>query len=176
VPAVPKTRQHEALKKEITAEAESLDYTVSPEKDIPQHGRVDLVLTRGECSIACEISDPTPPEIEADHIRLRLQAGFQHVAVISSSRQKLNLIHAAYLAQDGNTDISKVAFYAPKEFIDQLFSWAGDDPAGGQLEREKPRKQDDVLGPIPPTPEQRLALEREMLSDLKKLMETNRNR
>jgi hypothetical protein len=102
--------QHESLKNEIRAEAESLDFTVTPETSIPQHGRIDLILTRGEKSIACEISVTTTPKTEADHIRLRLKAGFKHVAVISENRRKLNLIQAAFLEQSGNKDASKVGF------------------------------------------------------------------
>jgi len=114
--------QHESLKNEIRAEAESLDFTVSPETSIPQHGRIDLVLTRGGLSIACEISVTTPPEKEADHIRLRLKAGFQHVAVISANRRKLNLIQDAYLRLGGSRDAVRVGFYTPKEFFTQLFA------------------------------------------------------
>ena len=133
--------QHESLKNEITAEAESLDFTVSAETSIPQHGRIDLVLTRGNKSIACEISVTTTPKTEADHIRLRLKAGFKHVAVISANRRKLNLIQAAFVEQSGSKDISKVGFYVPKEFFAQLFNWAVDDPEGGKVERAKPKKR-----------------------------------
>jgi len=66
--------EHEALKDEITVHAESLDYTVTRETPIPEHGRPDLILTRGKHSIACEISVTTHKTIEADHIRLRLKA------------------------------------------------------------------------------------------------------
>ena len=134
-------RLHESLKNEITAEAESLDFTVSAETSIPQHGRIDLILTRGSKSIACEISDTTPPEKEADHIRLRLKAGFKHVAVISANRRKLNLIQAAFVEQCGSQNVSKVGFYVPKEFFAQLFTWAVDDPEGGKVERTKPKKR-----------------------------------
>jgi hypothetical protein len=167
-------RQHEKLKKEITAEAESLDYTVLAEKDVPQHGRIDLVLTRGERSIACEVSVTTPPYMEADHIRLRLKAGFGHVAVISANRRKLHLIEAAFLEQGGGTEASKVGFYSPKEFKDQLFSWATDDPEGGRLERGKERKQNIDLERIPPTEEQRKAIQSEWLADLQAVMDRNR--
>ena len=169
-------RQHEVFKKEITAEAESLDYTVVPEKDIPQHGRPDLVLTRGELSIACEISDTTTPVTEADHIRLRLKAGFQHVAVLSTNRRKLSLIKTVYLEQCGDAEISKVGFYTPKEFKAQLFSWAVADPEGGKLERDKPRKQSINLADMPLTAEQRRAEELELRADLARIMAMNRKK
>ena len=164
------TSQHENLKKEIATEAESLDYTVSVEKSIPQHGRIDLVLTRGSRSIACEISVTTPPEKEADHIRLRLKAGFQQIAVISANRRKLNLIQEIFLKQGGNKDASKVGFYTPKEFFAQLFSWAADDPEGGKVEKGKPKKQNFNFNPSPEDIAGRVAEERKMLDELTRLM------
>lgn len=166
--------QHESLKNEIRAEAESLDFTVSPETSIPQHGRIDLVLTRGGRSIACEISVTTPPEKEADHIRLRLKAGFKHVAVISANRRKLHLIQEVYLKRNGNKDVSKVGFYSPKEFFAQLFTWATDDPAGGKIEKGKPKKQNFDFGASPEAMANRAGEERKLLDDLMKLMRTKR--
>jgi hypothetical protein len=162
--------QHESLKNQIRAEAESLDFTVSPEISIPQHGRIDLILTRGGKSIACEISVTTPPEKEADHIRLRLKAGFQHVAVISANRRKLNLIQAAYLKQSSNKDASKVGFYTPKEFFAKLFTWAADDPEGGIIEKGKPKKQDFDFGASPEAIANREEEERKLLDDLTNMM------
>ena len=167
-------RQHESLKNEITVEAESLDFTVSAETSIPQHGRIDLVLTRGNKSIACEISDTTPPEKEADHIRLRLKAGFKHVAVISANRRKLNLIQAAFVEQCGSKDVSKVGFYVPKEFFAQLFTWAADDPEGGKIEKGKPKKQIFNFNPSPEDIANRAEEEQEMLEDLTNLMKRNK--
>ena len=162
--------QHESLKEEIRTEAESLDFTVSSEQSIPQHGRIDLILTRGTKSIACEISVTTPPETEADHIRLRLKAGFQHVAVISANRRKLNLIQEAYSKKSGTKATSKVGFYTPKEFFAQLFTWATDDPEGGKIEKGKPRKQNFNFDLTPEDIARRAEEEQEMLEDLKQLM------
>jgi hypothetical protein len=49
-------------------QAESLGYTVKPEESIPEHGRPDLILTRGKRSFVCEINATTRPETEADHM------------------------------------------------------------------------------------------------------------
>lgn len=162
--------QHKSLKNEIQTEAESLDFTVLPEQSIPQHGRPDLILTRGDKSVACEISVTTPPETEADHIRLRLKAGFQHVAVISANRRKLNLIQEAYVRQSGTIAASKVGFYTPKEFFAQLFTWAADDPEGGKVEKGKPKKQSFNFSLSPEDIANRERDEREMLEELKQLM------
>jgi hypothetical protein len=127
-------------------------------------------LTRGRLSIACEISVTTPPEKEADHIRLRLKAGFKHVAVISANRRKLNLIQDAYLKQCGNQDAIRVGFYTPKEFFAQLFAWAADDPEGGKVESRKPKKQTFNFNLLPEAVANRAENEQKMLEDLAKMM------
>ena len=166
--------QHEGLKHKITVHAESLDYTVTSETPIPQHGRPDLVLIRGKRSIACEISVTTQPAIEADHIRLRLKAGFNHVAVVSINRRKLKLIEAAFLQLKPGAGMAKVGFYSPDEFLGLLSTWAIDDPDGGALEKAKPKKQDIDFNPSPEKLARREETHRAMLADLKNMMARDR--
>jgi hypothetical protein len=167
-------RQHEALKEEIAAEAECLDYTVFREKDIAPHGRPDLILERGTRRIACEISDTTHPETEADHIRLRLLASFTHVGVISANGRKLKLIEEAFLGLGVTAVTGTVGFYSPKEFIAQLFAWAADDPTGGAEERGKPRRQKFDLAAPQPMAAPREAAERQLLARLRRAMDRDR--
>jgi hypothetical protein len=167
---------HEALKNEITVHAESLDYTVTRETPIPEHGRPDLILTRGKHSIACEISVTTHKTIEADHIRLRLKAGFTHVAVISQKRRKLPKIEAAYLQLIPGASLDKVGFYSCDDFLSQLSAWAMDDPAGGALERAKPKKQDFGSIPPPENPIQRAEVQQALLADLRTKMARDRKK
>jgi hypothetical protein len=142
---IPKPAESErSIKDIIIPEAESLDYTVKEEITIPGHGRPDLILTRGKRSLVCEINATTRPETEADHIRLRLKAGFRHVAVVSLNHRSLELIEEAYLRLGADADISEVGFYMPDEFKGQLFNWAADDPEGGAIERGQPVKRKDM--------------------------------
>jgi hypothetical protein len=168
--------EHKDLTNKLTVHAESLDYTVTSETPIPQHGRPDLILTRGKLSIACEISVTTQPAIEADHIHLRLKAGFNHVAVVSNNRRKLKLIEAAFLQLKPGAGLAKVGFYSPDEFLDQLSDWALDDLEGGAVERAKPRKQEIDFNPSPEKLAQRDAEQRAMLADLKNMMARNRKK
>jgi hypothetical protein len=139
---IPKPAESErAIKDIIIPEAENLDYTVREEITIPGYGRPDLILTRGKRSLVCEVNATTRPETEADHIRLRLKAGFPYVAVVSLNRRSLQLIEEAYLRLGADADISKVGFYTPEEFKAQLFNWAADDPEGGAIERGQPVKR-----------------------------------
>jgi hypothetical protein len=164
------TDSEESVKKIIIPEAESLDYTVKVEKGIPGHGRPDLTLTRGKRSIACEINVTSRPETEADHIRLRLKAGFSHVAVVSANRRSLQLIKEAYLRLGVEADISKVGFYTPKEFITQLFDWAADDPEGGAIERSQPRRRQAMPNAGQLSDEERSKRHKEELEKLRKAM------
>ena len=166
--------EHTTLKDEITVHAESLDYTVTREIPIPEHGRPDLILTRGKHSIACEISVTTHKTIEADHIRLRLKAGFTHVAVISQIRRKLPKIEASYLKLIPGASLDKVGFYSRDEFLSQLSTWAVDDPEGGALERAKPRKQNLGSKPPPQNPVEQAEVQRALLADLQKMMARDR--
>jgi hypothetical protein len=159
-----------SIKNIIIPEAESLDYTVREEITIPGHGRPDLILTRGKRSLVCEINATTRPETEADHIRLRLKAGFSHVAVVSLNRRSLQLIEEAYLRLGAEADISKVGFYTPEEFITQLFNWAADDPEGGAIERDQPVKRKDMTNSGQLSKEQQALRHKEELEKLTKAM------
>jgi hypothetical protein len=160
-----------AIKDIIIPEAESLDYTVKEEITIPGHGRPDLILTRGKRSMVCEINATTRPETEADHIRLRLKAGFSHVAVVSLNRRSLELIEEAFLRLRVNADISQIGFYTPEEFKAQLFNWAADDPEGGAIERGQPVKRKDMSNSGQLSKEQQALRHKEELEKLKKALE-----
>ncbi|HEV2436924.1 MAG TPA: type IV secretion system DNA-binding domain-containing protein [Verrucomicrobiae bacterium] len=168
---IPKSIESErSIKDIIIPEAESLDYTVREEITIPGHGRPDLILTRGKRSLACEINATTRPETEADHIRLRLKAGFSHVAVVSLNRRSLQLIKEAYLRLGANADVSKVGFYTPQEFITQLFNWAADDPEGGAIQRGQPVKRKDMPNSSQLSDEERKQRHKDELEKLIKAM------
>jgi hypothetical protein len=168
---IPKqTVSERSIKDIIIPQAESLDYTVSEEITIPGHGRPDLILRRGKRSLVCEINATTRPETEADHIRLRLKAGFSHVAVVSLNRRSLQFIKEAFLQLGLNADISKVGFYTPEEFKSLLFNWASDDPEGGAIERGQPVKRKDMPSSGHLTKEQQAQRHKEELEKLIKAM------
>lgn len=164
-------RQHEAIKSDIQGEAESLDYSVQLEERLPLgQGQPDLILTRGDRRIACEVSETTHVGEEVDHIQLRLKAGFGHVAVISRSRKKLTRIQETWLESALDAQIPKVGFYSPEEFISKLYEWAADDPAGGIAERSKRSKQKIDLGGGPLSEPERRQREKEWLEQIRRRM------
>lgn len=90
------------------------------------------------------MSDTTPPEIEADHIRLRLLAGFKHVAVIAGNSRKLEQIRKLFLTSN-QADDPRVNFYSPEAFTAKLREWAAADSAGGATEKKKLGKNKSIF-------------------------------
>jgi hypothetical protein len=135
-------RAHEVLKERIRQTAEALDYTVTPEKLILEgHGQVDLLLQRGDRSIACEISVKNTVEYEVANVRKCLKAEFAHVAVVCADERKLGRIQEAVVTSLSPEQVAKVGFYSPDKFFVHLREWAANETAGDAIEAAKPRKQ-----------------------------------
>ena len=168
-------RRHERIKTQILRQAESLDYTVTAEEKVPgTEGRADLVLRRGNQTIACEISVTTTADHEAANARKCLQGNYTHVAVISSVPSKLNRIRQL-LAESLSADAAnRVGYYGPEEFITHLFDRAAADPTGGETEKGKPRKQTFHFNSHDLTPKERQEIHAEMLKRLAATMRAKR--
>ena len=128
--------------------------------------RADVVLRRGNRTIVCQVSATTPVEFEADSVRKFLKLDFTHIAVVSINRKKLNHI------QEALADIVSptVGFYSPEEFISKLHAWAMDDPEGGTLEKDKPRRRKIAFNTAQLTDEERQQRENELLQSLARAM------
>ncbi len=158
---------HTAVKDTIGNEAECLDYTVSYEEHFPiVQARADVVLRRGDQTIICQVSATTPAEFEAESVRKFLKLDLTHIAVVSINRKKLNHIQAALADTGGPT----VGFYSPTEFISKLHAWAMDDPAGGTMEKGKPRKRKIAFNTAQLTDAERQQRENELLQSLAQAM------
>ena len=133
--------KHQAIKERIRVQGESLDYVVTIEESVlGGQGRVDVVLRRGEQSIACEISVTTVVDYEVGNVAKCLMAGFKHVAVICVNRKKADRIQQAVGEAIAPEDVGRVGYYLPDEFISKMFDWASQDPDGAKTEKGKPRK------------------------------------
>src|SRR5581483_469713 len=172
IQAAEEDSQHDAIKKQIQREAESLDYTVNfEERVLDGPKRIDVVLQRGNQRIACEVSVTNTVEYEAaKNITKCLTAGFFHVAAICLNRNKLARIQARFAELVTPAQAAKVGFYTPAEFISKLFDWAAEDPAGGIAEKGKPRKRPIALNASQLSDEERRLREKEMLEALKRTM------
>jgi hypothetical protein len=165
-------REHEVIKTKIQIEAEELDYTVVPEEFVEGgKKRIDLTLRRGNRSIACEVSVMTQTEFEAtNNIPKCLDGKFSHIAVVSKKPKKLARIQQLFLETATPDEAAKVGFYSPDEFISKLNEWAMEDPDGGAVEREKPRKQPIVFDEEPITLEEQQQREAYLLAALKQAL------
>jgi hypothetical protein len=167
--------EHRALKNKISIEAEGLDYTVTQEEAVPSgRGRVDVVVRRGNRTVACEISVKCPVKYEVGNIHKCLAGGFAQVAFISANRRKYELVRQLFLETATGDQAAKVTFYAPDEFISKLNEWACDDPQGAEVERGKPRKRKISIAGSLLSDEERRATEKGMLQHIKEAMKQNK--
>ncbi len=83
-------------------------------------GAIDLVLVRGEITIACEVTVTTTIDHEVGNIAKCVKAEFANIAVVSASAKKLSDIKAAVLASLGTKVADTVGYYDPDGFIEYL--------------------------------------------------------
>jgi hypothetical protein len=81
---------------------------------------VDLVLERGEIKIAVEASVTTSVDREVGNILKCLDAGYKHVAVVSSSNSKLRKIESAAIGVIKSEQRAYVHFHSPDSFISSI--------------------------------------------------------
>jgi predicted DNA-binding transcriptional regulator AlpA len=111
---------HKYLQNLIKRWAEARDYVAVMEKPILDGlGSVDVALSRGEHSIACEISVSTSPEHELENVQKCLAAGFEHVILISSEKNVLTAVKHGALAALSPEQFKQVRFLTPE----QVFSF-----------------------------------------------------
>lgn len=159
------SRQHEAIKKRIMHEAEALDYKAEWEQPVLDgKGRVDVLLTRGTATIACEVSITTTIEHEVQNVSKCIQAGFGKVVVICMSTKRLRNIETAVNASIESLEVSRVHYCLPSEFVTKLYEWTMADSK--QSPNSQPRKQKiRLFGEEMPNDERR-KIEEEMLAEL----------
>jgi hypothetical protein len=107
---------HKLWQDELKAHAEALNFLATIECEVPG-GSVDVLLKRGDVTIACEISVTSPIASEVNHIVGRLKAGISKVAVVSESKQRLRHIRMAAAERLGKDEAKHVSYYEPEQFI-----------------------------------------------------------
>ena len=78
--------------------------------------QVDVLLTRDEEQIACEIAVKSPLTQEVQNIRKCVEAGISKILVISPEQKHLNTI--AELAEQESLDLQFVSFLTEIQVID----------------------------------------------------------
>jgi hypothetical protein len=114
--------QHQAIQERLQAEAYKLGFLAEIEKQLSKGSNqaADLILKRGELAIAVEITVTTSTSHEFENVQKCLAAGYARVAVISTSRKRLEEIAAAVQGGLGSAAAAKVSFHTPDEFIAEL--------------------------------------------------------
>jgi len=113
--------QHKSIQHRIKAIAEELGYRATEEKSVLENrGSVDLALEKANRSIACEITITTTTDHEFGNVTKCLKAGFSHVAVISSSAERLSQIAVAVNGALVVEEAKRVGYYSVEEFIAYL--------------------------------------------------------
>jgi predicted DNA-binding transcriptional regulator AlpA len=115
---------HKYLQQLIKRWAEGRGYGVIIEKPILNGlGSVDVALTKGSRSIACEISVTTDAEHEISNVQKCLAAGFEEVIFISSEKKVLTSVRHALVAALSSAQYRQLKFLTPEEtfsFVDNL--------------------------------------------------------
>ena len=113
---------HKAIQERIQTEAHALGFFAAVESQLAEKSNqaADVVLRRGELSIAVEISVTTTTDHEFGNVAKCVAAGFNRVAVLSPSREKLQAIAAAVDAGLDAKQRTHISYHTPDEFIAEL--------------------------------------------------------
>jgi len=127
--------QHKSIQERLQAEAHTFGFLAEVERQLEERSMqaADLVLRKGDLSIAVEIAVTTTTDHEFGNVKKCLAAGFKRVAVVSPRPERLTEIQAAVVAGLGAEAASRVSFYAPDDFIAELRKLAA-----SQLTESKP--------------------------------------
>jgi hypothetical protein len=160
--------KHEEIKEYLITEAEKLNYKVDREVLVLDgNGRIDLVFTRGQLKIACEIANTTTDGHEVGNITKCIEAEFTMITVVSALPERLKRI--AELFRHTITDIKPdVDFKSPEAFVEILGRFAKADPAGGEVEKSKPTKQQFDFKGSEQSEEAKKQKEKDLIDQLKK--------
>jgi hypothetical protein len=114
--------QHKAIQERIQTEAHALGFLAKVESQLAgaSNEAADLILKKGNETIAVEITVTTTVDHEFGNVKKCLAAGCNRIAVVSHRPEHLNAIREAVKAGLGLEQVAKVSFYAPDEFIAEL--------------------------------------------------------
>lgn len=113
--------QHKAIQDRIKQAAEKLGFRVIVEKEVLDGaGSVDLVLSRDDAAIACEVTVTTTIDHEVGNVAKCLKAGFTRVVLIAPNADKLNKLASAVSNSIGPEKAACVGYFLPDAFITLL--------------------------------------------------------
>lgn len=113
--------QHKAIQQRLKSGAEELGFRAIIEKEVLNGaGSIDLVLEKESIRYACEITITTTIDQEVGNALKCIRAGFDRVAMISTSQERLQKLSAAISNSLGPEVFARVSFYLPDDFLNHL--------------------------------------------------------
>lgn len=115
--------QHKAIQQRLKSGAEELGFRAVIEKEVLNGaGSIDLVLEKGSIRFACEITITTTIDQEVGNAQKCIRAGFDRIAIISTTPERLQKLSAAISNSLGPEAFARVSFYLPDDFLVYLRS------------------------------------------------------
>jgi hypothetical protein len=137
--------QHKAIQARLKAGAEALGFRVFVEKRLPDGaGDVDLVFERDGMALACEIGVTTTTDHEVGNVAKCIKAGFEKIAAVRMTEDKLADLAAAVATSLGADAAAKVSYHLPDALLAYLESLPPIAPA-------EPAEPTEPAGPITKT-------------------------
>jgi hypothetical protein len=117
---------HKYLQGLIRQAGQSHGFKTAIEHELPDGKRVDVLLTRDELSIACEIAGFSTIENELQNLGKCVEASFTHVCSVSLDAAFLRKLEAAHMTASPSADqTATVQFLSPEELMAFLPTLAG---------------------------------------------------
>jgi len=99
---------HSYLQRMIACIAETYGYSVGIESPVLGSKRVDLILTKDNHELACEVSIKNNVDYEVSNVRKCISAGYGRVLFVSTTRQKLDRVEESLRHSLSESDLGKV--------------------------------------------------------------------
>ena len=114
--------EHKYLQELIKRWAQERGFKALIEHELPDGGRVDIALQRGEVRIACELAVASTVELETANVQKCLAAGFDAVAAVSLKKPFLRKLRSSLHEELTEAQLARVELYSPEEFLSYLAS------------------------------------------------------
>lgn len=106
--------QHRYLQEVIRGWGHEHGYRATVEHELPEGGRVDVLLERGEETLGCEIAVTTTLEHEVENVRKCLRAGLGTVALVSTRAGFLTKLKSRLERELSAEDLARVEVCSPE--------------------------------------------------------------
>jgi hypothetical protein len=114
-------RKAESIKNAIVQAAGSWGYSYQTEQPIlGGSGRVDIVLTRGDVQVACEISATTSAPHEVENVLKCLKAGFSRIIHVCDAKARQRRLASLVQEQCSGTEFAQIEFLTTRNAITRL--------------------------------------------------------